>query len=73
MLYNVDDINGKTDKQLMPKSIRPRPIQVNSSLFGPLASIYLSRQLRKLVMTGMLGLNERVELVHGGLKNVNTM
>ena len=45
--------------------------QANSSLFEPVALVYLSRQHRKSVMTSMLGLSERVELmaIHGGIEN----
>ena len=33
VLYNVDDIKGKTDKQFMPKKIRPRQILGQLELF----------------------------------------
>ena len=44
VLYNVNEINGKTDK---PLGTWPRPTQVNLSLFGPVALVYVSRQHQK--------------------------
>ena len=48
-------------------------LQANSSLFGPVALIYQSRQHRKLdSYDRYAGLSGRVELVHDGVKNMNT-
>ena len=41
---NVNDINGKTDKQLCPRVLGLGLPQTNSSLFVPVALIYLRRQ-----------------------------
>ena len=72
MLYNVDDINGKTDNQFMPKSVKPGPTPGQlASIWTYSLFIYVDSIGNQTVMTGMLGLGGRVELVHGGIKNMN--
>ena len=56
VLYNVSDINGLQ--------------QANSSFFAPVALVYLSGNIRN--QTFMLGLSGRAELMHGGVKSINT-
>ena len=48
MLYNVNDINRKIDKQFMPQEVLGLGVaQANSSLFEPAVLVYLSRQHQK--------------------------
>ena len=59
---------GKQTNSLCPRVSGLGLSQAYLSLFGPVALVYPSRQHRKSVMTGMLGLSGRVKFVHGWSK-----
>ena len=75
MLYNVNDADGiRKETVYASMGIRPRRFglpQAKSSLFERVTLVYLGRWHGKSVMTCMLVLSGRVELMvmHGGVKN----
>ena len=75
MLYNVNDADGiRKQTVYAPGGLGQGALaypQVNSSLFECVTLVCLGRQHGKSVMTCMLVLSGRVELMvmHGGVKN----